>query len=70
MKAKIILKSGAAFEVDVEDFETGRNPHTRALTSMSWETPDDWTAKLHTIELGEIAAIVVIRDLVEVAADA
>lgn len=61
MKAQIIFKSGATVEVDIDEITTGRTPITNKLTSLNWKTPADWTAKLHTVDLSEIAAIV-IRD--------
>lgn len=62
MIAQITLRSGAQIEVDVEDLTTGRSPITKELTSLQCTTPEGWTRKLHTIAVGEIAAIVMIQD--------
>jgi hypothetical protein len=66
VKALIIFKSGATVEVDIERFSTKKNVMSGAITELKWETPDDWTSKLHTVQLDEIAAIVALRDPGEV----
>lgn len=62
MKAKIYLKSGASLEFDIEGLTTSRHAITNGFTGMKWTTPDDWTSKLHTIEMDQVAAIVIVRD--------
>lgn len=61
MRMQITFKSGAQITVDVDEFSTGRSPATNELTRFGWTTPDAWTARLHTITLSEVAAIVAIR---------
>ena len=61
MRIQITLKSGAQIEVEVEEFISERNAITGALNRLKWETPRGWTAKLHTVEMSEIAAIVALR---------
>lgn len=61
MRAQITFKSGAQIEVDVDDIATYRNNVTKALTKLEWETPEDYTAKLHTCDIDEIVAIVTMR---------
>lgn len=58
MRMQITFKSGAQIEVDVEEFSTGRSSVTDKLVKLHWTTPADCTAKLHTIDLGDIAAVV------------
>ena len=60
MKMRVFLKSGADFTVDVEEFTTKRNQMSGELTSMNWTTPENWKAKLHTLQLEEVAAVVVL----------
>lgn len=62
MRAQITLRSGVQIEVDVTELTTGRHRFTRDLVSLDWTTPQGWTRKLHTIELSEIAAIVMIQE--------
>lgn len=62
MKAKIYLRNGAIIEADIDALTTTRNAASRNLTAMNWTTPDDWTSKLHTIELAEIIAVVITRE--------
>ncbi len=61
MRIQITLKSGAQIEADVDGVKTARDPVTLELTKLEWETPGGWTAKLHTIKLDEVAAIVAVR---------
>ena len=69
MKMLIVFKSGAKVEVDVESFETAKNAASGELSRLAWVTPDGATSKLHTINLGEIAAIVALREAGEVNSD-
>jgi hypothetical protein len=62
MKIQVTFKSGAQIEFEVDEFSTGRDHLTRDLISVNWKTPDNWTRRLHTIEVEEIVAIVAIRD--------
>lgn len=62
MKMQITFKSGAQIVADAGELTTGRDPLTGELTRMNWTTPDSWTAKLHTISLAEVAAVVMLRD--------
>ena len=62
MRAQITLRSGAQIEVDVVNLETTKNPGTQKITGMKWETPPNSTAKLHTVNLDEIVAIVVLQN--------
>lgn len=62
MRAQITLRSGAQIEVDVTELTTGRSPVSNGLNSLKWTTPEQWARKLHTIEMGEIAAIVMLQD--------
>jgi hypothetical protein len=61
MKMQITFKSGAQIVVDVETFSTGRSQLTNELTSLNWTTPPSWTAKLHTVTLAEVVAVVAIE---------
>jgi hypothetical protein len=60
MKVQIVFKSGAQIEADVDEISTFRNQLTNEITKLKWTTPDGWKRKLHTIQLSEIAAIVII----------
>lgn len=67
MKAQITLKSGAQVVVDINPdadvpLRTTRDRFTGNLTEMIWATPATWSAGLHTIDLGEVAAVVILRD--------
>lgn len=62
MRAQITLKSGAQIEVEVEALDSERNRLTNELTRLGWTTPAEWTRKLHSITLSEIAAIVMLRE--------
>lgn len=62
MKAQITFKSGAQITVDIDAIETSRHRVTGKLTEMQWVTPDGWTAKLHTVDIEEIVAIVALKD--------
>lgn len=55
---QITFKSGTQVEVDATEFTTTRSPITGELTKINWTTPDGWTTKLHTVDVGEVAAIV------------
>ena len=61
MRAQITLKSGAQIEVDVEKIETVRNSATNELTKLTWTTPDEYSAKLLSITLDQIVAVVILR---------
>jgi hypothetical protein len=60
MKMEITLKSGTQIEVDVTEFTTGRNG-LNELAKLNWTTPENWKRKLHTLEMDQIAAIVVVK---------
>jgi len=62
MRVQITLKNGVQIEVDVDKLSTARNQSTNELTRLNWVTPEGWKRKLHTINLEEIVAIVVIED--------
>lgn len=62
MRAQITFRNGVQIEFDVENLETARSLVGDGLTKMKWDTPDDWSRELHTVELSEIIAIVAIRD--------
>lgn len=62
MWAQIVLKSGAEVVAELEDVKTTRNTMSGELTEMTWTTPEGWRTKLHTIQLDQIAAIVVHED--------
>lgn len=62
MKAQITLRSGIQLVVDVEELTTERRALTKDLAKMNWVTPAGWLAKLHTIELEQILAIVLLRN--------
>ena len=61
MRMQITFKSGAQIEVDVEEFTTGRSPLNNELVKLNWTTPADAAAKLHTIEIDDIVAVVALR---------
>lgn len=65
MKLEITFKSGAKVVVDSDYIGTVRNEMTGDLTRMKWNTPEDWTRKLHTISVDEIVCVVAIRSTVE-----
>ncbi|WP_020525860.1 hypothetical protein [Catelliglobosispora koreensis] len=69
MKAQITLRSGAQIEAEVEDLTTTRNRLTNELTGLEWTSVDCWQRKLHTIEVSEIVAIVLIREPAEATVD-
>ena len=62
MRIQVTFKGGAQIEADVEEFETAPSALDGALNRINWTTPGNWTRKLHTIELSEVAAIVAIED--------
>lgn len=58
---QITFKSGAQVTVDVTgDLNTQKRDG--ALVKMEWESPGDWHAKLHTVCLSEIVAVVLLDD--------
>lgn len=61
MKMVVYLKSGASFEVDVEEFEYGVNQNANSFTSLNWTTPDGWKTKLSMVILSDISAVIVKR---------
>jgi hypothetical protein len=69
MRMQITFKSGAQIEVDAGEWTTARNQFTNELTRMDWTTPDAWTAKLHTIDLSQVAAVVALRTPEEASVD-
>jgi hypothetical protein len=69
VRMQITFKGGAQVEVDAGEWTTARNQITGELTKMDWTTPGGWTAKLHTINLGEVVAIVALRTPEEVSVD-
>lgn len=62
MKMQVTFRSGAQIEVDVVKFSTGRNPLTDDLEKLTWTTPNEWTAKLQTVDLSEVVAVVALRE--------
>lgn len=62
MRVQITLTNGVQIEAEVENLTTRRDPVTGKLTEMGWDTPGDWTSKLHTLDLSQVAAIVCTRD--------
>jgi hypothetical protein len=62
MKAQITFRSGAQITFDVTSLVTGRSKIEGELHRLTWESPDDWTTKLHQVDLSEIVAIVCLRD--------
>jgi hypothetical protein len=62
MRVQITLRNGIQLDVEMVDLTTTRSPIENRLTGMKWTNSDVWTRQLHTIELGEIVAIVVTRD--------
>ena len=60
-KLEIYLKSGAVIQVDAADVETERNRITGDLTAIRWTAPEHWKRKLHSVNLQDIAAVVVTR---------
>lgn len=70
MRAQITFKSGAQIEADIEDLTTSRHALTKELVKIVWDTPEDWTRKLHTVDVDEIVAIVLTRTSEEVLSDA
>lgn len=59
MRMEIHLRNGQSFQVDADEIATGQVAGTRTL---EWVTPDHWARKLHHIDLGEVIAIVAVRD--------
>lgn len=55
MKLRIFLKSGQNFAVNVSSYKWEKNYTNRTLT---WETPKGYKAKLVTVAVDEIEAIV------------
>lgn len=60
-RAQVTLKSGAQIEFDIGDLEVGRNGVTSEIQRLNWDTPEGWSRKLLSIELEDIAAIVIVR---------
>ena len=61
MKMQVTFKSGAQITVDADEVTTGRQP-TGDLTKLAWTTPDDWVTKLHTLDVREVVAVVMLRE--------
>ena len=66
MKMIIVFKGGGQIRVDIEDVTTKRSVVTNELTGIDWATPGDWTSKLHTVEIDQIAAVVIEREACDV----
>lgn len=66
MKAQITFRSGVQIAFDVTSLESGRGRIEGDLQQLTWETPSDWTTKLHRVELSEVVAIVMLREPGEV----
>lgn len=67
MKALIIFKSGAQISVDMDQITTTRDRlNPGHITQLEWVTPNDWTSKLHTVQVSEIVAIVAQREEPEI----
>lgn len=62
MKAQITLRSGALIVVDIEELTTIMDKVGGGVAKLSWVNPEVWSAKLHTIVLPEIAAIVILDE--------
>lgn len=60
MKLVVYLRSGANFEVDVDDVKSQLN-NVGQFTNLRWVTPSGWKTKLHEVVLSEIAALVIKR---------
>jgi len=60
VKMVVYLKSGASFEVDVGEFKTEKRGSS--FESLNWTTPGDWTSKLISVDLNEVAALVAKRE--------
>jgi hypothetical protein len=63
---QLTFRSGAQILVDVDEFTTGTSKVNGALRSLRWRTPADWTRKLDTVNLGEVVAVVAVRETWEV----
>jgi hypothetical protein len=61
MRIEITFRSGAQITADVEEFSGSWSVIKGDLRSLKWTTPDDWTRKLHRIELSEVVGIVAVR---------
>lgn len=63
MKALIVFRGGATITIDTNTIETTRSVFegNHGYSSIKWETPGDWTAKLHGLDPEEVAAIVLLR---------
>jgi len=57
---EVHLKSGSVFTVDATDVTTRRSTVTDELVGINWVTPAGAKRKLHTINIEDVAALVVI----------
>lgn len=61
-RMQIALKGGAVIEADVIEVETARSRVTGELTRIRWEHTPNARRRLHTVEVFEIAAVVLVDD--------
>jgi hypothetical protein len=62
MKLEITFKSGAQVTVDVTEFSTKRSQISNTYGELNWTTPKDWTRKLHSVDLEQIACLIAVED--------
>jgi hypothetical protein len=58
---EIVFKSGAIVTAEASDVTWHRNKLTGELVGLDWVTPDSAKRKLRHLDLGEVAAVVVLR---------
>jgi hypothetical protein len=61
MKVQVVFKGGGQVIFEADEFTTTKNA-LGEFTKFEWKTPGDWTAKLHSINLAEIVAVVALRE--------
>lgn len=62
MKMEITFRNGVQILVDVTGFETKKSLIDGKITELNWTTPDEWTRKLHKLDLDEILCIVAVEE--------
>lgn len=63
IRLQLTLRSGAQIEVEVGDWSVTKSLGGKGcLSNLKWETPQDATRRLVSVELEEVVAVVEIRD--------